>query len=47
MLKSDIRAALENGQISIDTYDDALRMLDKDEQESPHENIVPEYTLPP
>jgi hypothetical protein len=47
MLKSDIRAALENGQISIDTYDDALRMLDKDEQGSLHENIVPEYTLPP
>ncbi len=46
-LKSDIRSALESGQISIDTYDDALRMLDRDQDISRFEKVVPEYTLPP
>ncbi len=46
-LKSDIKSALESGQISIDTYDDALKMLDKREGESRFDSIIPEYTLPP
>ncbi len=46
-LKWDIEHALESGQISIDTYDDALKMLDKRESASRFDSIIPEYTLPP
>ena len=46
-LKGDIKNALETGQISIDTYDDALRMLDARPDESLYDHVAPEYTLPP
>ena len=45
-LKWDIEHALESGQISIDTYDDAIKLLDKREHDTIFENIIPEYTLP-
>lgn len=45
-LKGDIQNALESGQISMDTYDDALKMLDTKEADSYYDHITPEYTLP-
>ena len=46
MLKWDIREALESGQISIDTYTDAINMLDDTTRVSRENLAVPEYTLP-
>lgn len=45
-LKSDIQSALDSGQISMDTYTDAIRMLDA-KKDGLRKNITPEYTLPP
>jgi hypothetical protein len=45
-LKSDIQSALDSGQISMDTYTDAIRMLDE-KKDGLRKNITPEYTLPP
>lgn len=47
VLKGDIQSALENGQISIDTYTDVLKVIDEKTHEFPYANIDPEYTLPP
>jgi hypothetical protein len=46
MLKWDIRDALESGQISIDTYTDAINMLDDSARDKKEKQIIPEYTLP-
>jgi hypothetical protein len=46
LLKGDIQSALESGQISIDTYTDALKVIDDRAHEFPYKNLDPEYTLP-
>ena len=45
LLKSDIQSALESGQISIDTYHDALEAMDHGSKN--RITIEPEYTLDP
>ena len=46
LLKEDIQSALENGQISIDTYTNALKVIDEKSGNLPYKNIESDYTLP-
>ena len=48
ILKSDIRTALENGDISIDTYRNALKKIENTEWAWEKRTIIePEYTVDP
>ncbi len=46
LLKGDIQSALENGHISIDTYTNALKVIDEKTHNFPYKNLDPDYILP-